>query len=59
MPLTPLALNADDFAGLFKDPKYMLGAMEAVERAFVDQHKRKVRPDSFADIAGEGIGQSS
>ena len=59
MPLTPLALNADDFAGLFKDPKYMLGAMEAVERAFVDQHKRKVRPDSFADIAGEGAGQSS
>ena len=59
MPLTPLALNADDFAGLFKDPKYMLGAMAAVEAAFVDHHNRKVRAGSFADVAGEGAGQSS
>ena len=49
MPLAPIALNADDFAALFKDPKYMLGAMEAVERAFVDDHNRKVRAGSFAD----------
>ena len=59
MPLTPLALNAADFAPLFKDPKYMVGAMAAVERAFVDHHNRKVRAGSFADVAGEGDGQSS
>ena len=49
MPLAPLALNAGDFAGLFKDPKYMLGAMEAVERAFVEHHQRKVRTGSLGD----------
>src|SRR3954447_6437554 len=59
MPLTPLALNADDFAPLFKDPKYMIGAMAAVEAAFVDHHNRKVRAGSFADVAGEGDAQSS
>ena len=43
MPLTPLVLNADDFADLFKDPKYMVGAIAAVESAFVADQQRRVR----------------
>jgi hypothetical protein len=54
MPLTPLVLNADDFADLFKDPKYMIAAMAAVERAFVADQQRKVRVGSFADVTPDG-----
>jgi ornithine cyclodeaminase len=54
MPLAPLALNADDFADLFTDPKYMIGAMAAVEAAFVADQQRKVRAGSFGDVTEQG-----
>ena len=43
MPLAPLALNADDFSDLFKDPKYMVGAMAADWKALPSQTRRKSR----------------
>jgi alanine dehydrogenase len=49
--LTPLVLNAPDFAPLFADPAYMKGCIDALEASLIADYEKSVRLGTLADDA--------
>ena len=47
--LSPLVLNAQDFAPMFKDPAYMKGCIDALEQGVIDDYEHRTRVGTLND----------
>lgn len=56
MPSSPIVLTARDFNPLLADPSYMMGAIDALERAMLAEYHGRVRQRMLADETTSGEG---